>query len=153
MAAIVQKNSHSKAIPSFGKPVKTTSKGDRRYDNDADFPSRRLTPPQDRRILNLKRNHPEIHTQSTECSADRGYDSAANNAALYDEHNIKPVIDTRQLWKNKTHETLFPNKYDVFSYDEKGRIFCTCPSEKQNENETCQTDQMRSLVAPIEAAA
>jgi len=60
---------------------------------------------------------------------------STGNVALHDNHCIKPVIDTRQLWKNKTHEVLFPDRYDVFSYDETGRVFCSCPSEKRDQNE------------------
>lgn len=55
---------------------------------------------------------------------------------LFDDHGIKPVIDTRELWKNKTHETFFPERYDVFSYDESGRLYCTCPSEQRGQDET-----------------
>jgi hypothetical protein len=89
-------------------------------------------------IEDLQQNHLEIHRQSEQCSADKGYDSAANNRELFDRHSIKPVIDSREMWKDKTQKTLYPNKYDVFSYDEVGRIFCTCPSEKRDENETRQ---------------
>jgi hypothetical protein len=82
-------------------------------------------------VENLKQQHPEIHQHATECSADKGYDSVANNASLFDLHNIKPVIDTRKLWKGKTRETLFPKRYDVFTYDEQGRVYCTCPSDQR----------------------
>jgi hypothetical protein len=87
-------------------------------------------------VEDVERHHPDIHDDMDESAADKGYDSKENNSALYDDHHIKPVIDTRELWKNKTHETLFPERYDVFSYNETGRIFCTCPSEKRGEDET-----------------
>jgi hypothetical protein len=87
-------------------------------------------------VENLEDNHRKIHDDIDETSADKGYDSAENNFALYDDHGIKPVIDTRKMWKTKTHETLFPERYDVFSYDESGRVFCTCPSERRGEDET-----------------
>ena len=58
-----------------------------------------------------------------------------NNAALYDDHGVKPVIDTRKMWKTKKFETLFPNRYDVFCYDEMGKVYCSCPSEKRAEDE------------------
>jgi len=178
----------SKAIPSFGKPVKDTARltcKDGRRDTDADCPSRRLLcsllrmnrmsffsrhpeEPTGRLeghllvdsvyelplafsvdvassadmnnllplVENLEQQHPEIHQEAEECSADKGYDSAANNALLFDLHDIKPVIDTRKLWKNKTQETLFSNRYDVFTYDEKGQVYCTCPSDQRGKTET-----------------
>ena len=87
-------------------------------------------------VENLKQQHPEIHQHAEECSADKGYDSAANNASLFDLHDIKPIIDTRKLWKDKTRETLFPKRYDVFTYDEQGRVYCTCPSDQRGKTET-----------------
>ena len=86
-------------------------------------------------VEDLEQNHLEIHNEVKECSADRGYDSAHNNTALYDEHDIKPVIDKRELWKKKKYETLLPNRYDVLCYDEAGRVYCSCPSEKRGEDE------------------
>ena len=68
------------------------------------------------------------------------------NAALHNKHNIKPVIDTRQLWKNKKYETLFPQRYDVFSYDEKGRVFCSCPSEKRSNHRAVRDLSMHKCI-------
>ena len=86
-------------------------------------------------IEDVENHHKEIHNDIDELSADRGYDSADNNTALYDYHAIKPVIDTRKLWKNKEFETLYPGRYDVFCYDESGKLYCSCPSEQKGENE------------------
>ena len=86
-------------------------------------------------VEDVEKHHPAIHKDISENAADKGYDSAENNSVLYDDHDIKPVIDTREMWKNKTHETLFPNRYDVYSYDESGRVYCTCPSERRGEDE------------------
>ena len=86
-------------------------------------------------VDDLEHNHPKIHDDMEECSADKGYDSAHNNTSLYDDHDIKPVIDKRELWKTKKYETLFPERYDVFSYDEFGTVYCSCPSEKRGEDE------------------
>jgi hypothetical protein len=173
----------SKAIPSFGRPVRDEEKlggDDRRRDTDADWGTKtykgtrkdgttwekvskwfgyklhllvdsvyelplafeldvasssdatHLIP----LVENVEAHYPDIHENMRECAADKGYDSAQNNAELYDDHHIKPVIDTRTLWKTKTHETLYPDRYDVFTYDETGRVFCTCPSEKRGQDET-----------------
>jgi len=87
-------------------------------------------------VEDVQTHHPKIHDDIDETSADKGYDSADNNTALYDDHDIKPVIDTREMWKTKKMETLYPERYDVFSYDESGRVYCTCPSERRGQDET-----------------
>lgn len=173
----------SKAVPSFGKPVKDEEKlkeRDGRRDTDADWGVKsykgqrkdgtlwektvkwfgyklhllvdsvhelpiafevdiasssdmtNLLP----LIEDVQGHHPQIYEDMEETTEDKGYDSAQNNAALYDDHGIKPVIDTRTMWKTKTRETLFPEKYDVFSFDESGRLYCSCPSQKRDEDET-----------------
>jgi len=86
-------------------------------------------------VENLEEIHPQIHDDINECSADKGYDSNENNSELYDNHGIKPVIDKREMWKNQKQKTLFPERYDVFSYDESGKVFCACPSEQKGEDE------------------
>ena len=172
----------SKAIPSFGKPVRDEEKlaeSDGRRDTDADWGKKtykgtrkdgttwekvikwfgyklhllvdsayelplafevdvasssdmtHLTPLVD----DVEERHKEIHDDMDETAANRGYDSADNNTALFDDHGIKPVIDTRTLWKNKKFENLFPDRYDVFCYDESGKLYCSCPSERKGEDE------------------
>jgi hypothetical protein len=86
-------------------------------------------------VEDLEEHHKQVHDDCIECSADKGYDSAENNTALYDDHGIKPVIDTRELWKTKKFEGLFPERYDVFCYDESGKVYCSCPSERRGEDE------------------
>lgn len=86
-------------------------------------------------VEDVEEHHKEIHDDIDETAADKGYDSAENNTALYDDHHVKPVIDTRELWKTKKFETLFPDLYDVFCYDESGKVYCSCPSERKGEDE------------------
>lgn len=86
-------------------------------------------------VEDLQSNHRDIYENIEQLSADRGYDSAKNNAELYDDHNIKPVIDSRRLWKLESFQTLYGDRYDVFCYDEKGNVYCTCPSTKPGEDE------------------
>ena len=172
----------SKAIPSFGKPVRDEEKlkeEDRRRDIDADWGVKtykgtrkdgtawekvvkwfgyklhllvdskyemplafeldvasssdmtHLTP----LVEDLEEHHKEIHDDMDETAADKGYDSAENNAALYDDHGVKPVIDMRAMWKNKKFETLFPERYDVFCYDESAKVYCSYPSMRKGEDE------------------
>jgi len=83
----------------------------------------------------LQNRHPRLHQQAEELTGDKGYDSLDNYCELHDDHDIKPVIDTRQLWKDPAPRTLFGHRYDVFCYDESGRVYCTCPAEKRGEDE------------------
>lgn len=172
----------SKAIPSFGKPVRDEEKleeDDRRRDTDADWGTKTykgtrndgttwekvvrwfgyklhllvdskyelplafeldVASSSDMTHLtvlveDLEEHHKELHDDMEETAADKGYDSADNNTALYDDHGVKPVIDTRTLWKDKKFETLYRDRYDVFCYDESGKVYCSCPSERKGADE------------------
>lgn len=57
------------------------------------------------RLLPLVRDteakHPGLISEiCEELSADKGYDSTANVAGVWDEHGVKPVIDCRELKKD-----------------------------------------------------
>jgi hypothetical protein len=86
-------------------------------------------------VEDVEEHHRELHEDMDEMTGDKGYDSSKNNTALYDDHGIKPVLDTRELWKSKKFETLYPDRYDVFCYDESGKVYCSCPSERKGEDE------------------
>jgi hypothetical protein len=86
-------------------------------------------------VEDLEQRHEALHERAEECSGDKGYDSLDNYRGLQDDHGIKPVIDTRRLWSDPAPRTLFGERYDVFSYDESGRVYCTCPSERRGEDE------------------
>ena len=67
-------------------------------------------------------------------SADRGLDSGALKARLWDEWRIRPLIDTRMLWREESKpgvgvdtRSLAPDRADTIVHDEKGRVFCICP--------------------------
>jgi hypothetical protein len=85
-------------------------------------------------VEDIEANHQELYSDIDELSADKGYDSAQNNATLYDNHRIKPVIDNRKMWKNDEVKTLLDDRYDVFCYDESGQVYCQCPSDTQGED-------------------
>lgn len=87
-------------------------------------------------VEELEERHEELAARAEELSADKAYDTLGNYRGLHDDHGIKPVIDTRRLWQDPAPRTLFGERYDVFSYDESGRVFCTCPSERRDQNET-----------------
>ncbi len=70
---------------------------------------------------------PEVASRAKEMAADRGYDSGEFNAELYDEYGIRPVIQTRRMWKEEATRALFQSKADTILYDEMGRVSCECP--------------------------
>jgi hypothetical protein len=68
-------------------------------------------------------------------SADRGYDSEENNRNLYNKYGIKPVIDIRNMWKDKEETRLLDGeKSDNIVYNFKGNIFCHCPSTNERRD-------------------
>lgn len=82
-------------------------------------------------------HHLEVASRSEELAADKAYDSADNKAVLWDEHGIKPLIPTRRLWKEEPDKprSLFPDRADVFLYDESGRVYCQAPTERRGQDE------------------
>ena len=58
--------------------------------------TKRLTP----MIEKLSHDQPSIVENAVDLSADRGLDSAHNCKVLWDNFNIKPVIDNRQMWSD-----------------------------------------------------
>lgn len=176
----------SKAIPSFGRPVRDEQKQqepDGRRDTDADWGGKtykgvhkngsawekvvkwfgyklhllvdsayelplafRLTkaPAGDAPELlplvdQLTERHPGVAERweepGAECAADKGYDSNENNAGLYDDHNITPVIDKRTLWKDgEKTKPVFGDRADHFVYGEDGRVYCVCPATSEQRD-------------------
>ena len=71
-------------------------------------------------------------------SADRGLDSGALKKKLWDNHQISPVIDNRELWsgerKNRNYvpgqKIMRPlgSVHDNIFYTEKAEIWCRCPA-------------------------
>jgi hypothetical protein len=80
-------------------------------------------------VNDLARRQPDRIEVAEQLSADRGYDSAHNNAWLWDEVGIKPLIDSRMLWKDGEETRLLdPTRTDSLVYDEKGQLYCHCPA-------------------------
>lgn len=90
-------------------------------------------------VETLKAKHPEIIERCQDLSADRGLDSGEVNRNLWEEHSIKPIIDTRRLWKDEKQEPGFdasreitrlldPDSAGNVVYTERGEVRCVCPS-------------------------
>jgi len=81
---------------------------------------------------------PALAERCQDFSADRGLDSGETKALLWDAHRIRPLIDTRQMWREERQaldydpskpitRPLDPARVDTIVYTEKGTIHCLCP--------------------------
>ena len=88
----------------------------------------------------------ELAERCRDFSADRGLDSGETKALLWDDYGIRPLIDTRELWRDEKRQPdydparpitrpLYPERTDTLVHTEKGAVHCVCP----------QTGQMRDL--------
>jgi hypothetical protein len=89
-------------------------------------------------VEDLKRRQPERIEEAQDLSADKGYDSGKNNAWLWDECGIKPLIDIRLMWKNQETQLLDEDKVDNVVYDEAGQVYCYCPRTGEQRELTFQ---------------
>ena len=89
-------------------------------------------------VNKLKNIHPEIVEHCNDLTADKGLDSAENNKNLWESYKIRPVIDTRQMWKDEKREqgydpsveitrSVNPEGTDNIVYSERGGVYCVCP--------------------------
>ncbi len=79
----------------------------------------------------LCEKHPGIVEESEHCMLDKGYDSAGNNAGLLDGYGVKPVGDTREMWKDgEKTRPLYPERADNIVYDERGGLWCEAVSKR-----------------------
>ena len=93
-------------------------------------------------VEELDDKHETLCERAEQLAADKGYDSADNNAKLYDEYGIVPVIDNRELWKEQPGKprVLFGGRVDVALYDERGKVYCQPPTERRG------ADELREMV-------
>lgn len=86
----------------------------------------------------LAEAHPELVARCQTLAADRGLDSGEVNQTLWQEYGIKPVIDTRKMWKQEKQEPGFdpgreitraldPRRVDTVVHTERGEVRCICP--------------------------
>ena len=81
---------------------------------------------------------PELAERCQDFSADRGLDCAETKARLWDAYQIRPLIDTRELWREEKQapdydpsvpitRPLYPERADTIVHTEKGTVHCVCP--------------------------
>jgi hypothetical protein len=82
-------------------------------------------------LEDVESKHEAVLERAQFLSMDKAYDSQDNNATLYDVYGIKPLIPTRELWKDEEAPGgLRQLRHDVIDnvlYDEQGTLYCSCP--------------------------
>jgi hypothetical protein len=71
-------------------------------------------------------DHPQIFGRCDFLAADKGYDDVKLLIELWDKHQIKPIIDIRNTWKDGEPTKLLPGQTNI-TYDYKGGVTCHCP--------------------------
>ena len=75
---------------------------------------------------NMEEKHPDILGKCKYFSADRGYDGKKLICRLWDDYRVKPIIDIRNMWKDKDETRLLEGRENVV-YDYCGNVYCYCP--------------------------
>jgi hypothetical protein len=89
-------------------------------------------------IRTLLRETPPLAQRCQDFSADKGLDCAETKALLWDDYRIRPLIDTRELWREEKilpdydpskpiTRPLDPERADTIVHTEKGSVHCVCP--------------------------
>ncbi|GFN23674.1 hypothetical protein TAMC210_19910 [Thermanaeromonas sp. C210] len=79
-----------------------------------------------RLLEKLKEKAPGTFERIKYLAADKAYDSTELNIKLWEEYQIKPVIDIRNQWKDGEETKLIAGQENVV-YDYKGKVSCYCP--------------------------
>ncbi len=88
-------------------------------------------------VAALDARHPELVQRAEYLSADKGYDSEANNKGLFEEHEIRPIVDIRATWKEEPERPrpLYPERVDTIFHTERGEVLCRCRNGAPNERD------------------
>jgi hypothetical protein len=100
-------------------------------------------------IDELAEETPDIMHRCADFSADRGLDCEKTKADLWDLYQIKPLIDTREMWREEKQaadydpkkpitRALNKDKSDTIVYTEKGQVYCVCPVKGEVREMTFQ---------------
>ena len=79
-----------------------------------------------RLVDQLEQRHSVLLERCGHLSADKGYDDGKLITRLWDEHEIKPVIDIRNCWRDgETSKVVEGQMNVIYTYD--GGVCCVCP--------------------------
>jgi len=74
----------------------------------------------------MEEKQPEILRIAETWTGDKGYDDTKLIEKCWDQYQIKPVIDIRNMWKDGEETHLLSGKTNV-TYSYKGNVYCYCP--------------------------
>lgn len=81
----------------------------------------------------IETERPSLLKQAEDMSGDKGYDDTKLIVKLWDDYEIKPVIDIRNMWKDG-EETRVLGDHENVVHNYKGTVYCHCPvTGKQRE--------------------
>ena len=111
---------------------------DTRYELPVAFEVTRASASEPGVLEDLFAKMPRMADRCADFSADRGLDNAFQKKQLWDRWTIRPLIDTRLMWKAEKEapgydpqqpitRALFAERADVIVHDERGRVSCVCP--------------------------
>jgi hypothetical protein len=78
----------------------------------------------------LKEDHPEVIERCGYGIADRGYDDGKFISELWEEYEIRPVIDIRNAWKDGEETKGLGDVWNVV-YSYKGEVYCENPNGEE----------------------
>lgn len=73
----------------------------------------------------MEEKQPEILRIAETWTGDKGYDDTKLIEKCWDQYQIKPVIDIRNMWKDGEETHLLSGKTNV-TYNYKGNVYCYC---------------------------
>jgi len=73
----------------------------------------------------MEEKQPEILRIAETWTGDKGYDDTKLIKKCWDQYQIKPVIDIRNMWKDGEETHLLSGKTNV-TYNYKGNVYCYC---------------------------
>lgn len=76
-------------------------------------------------VKKLATEQPRIIEACEDLAGDKGYDGTKFIVELWDEHQIKPVIDISNKWKDG-EATRVLEGWDNITYNYKGNVYCHC---------------------------
>lgn len=79
-----------------------------------------------RLLTQMEENQPDILEAAETMTADKGYDDTKLITKCWDQHQIKPVIDIRNMWKDEDKTRLLRGRENV-AYNYQGQVYCFCP--------------------------
>lgn len=85
---------------------------------------------------------PQLTGRCADFSADKGLDSGPLKSKLWEAHRIRPLIDTRDMWREEKQaegydpskpilRPLYPGRVDTILYSEKGEVLCRDPASQE----------------------